>query len=303
MGQPSPKPASPGEPSGELRQFPAGDLADIAVAVTDGHTAVVRPWQHCVAVSQTYSGAARQPGSPPWAAAAAERPQRWLWGIEPVSPILKRRLGGIPDIAAAEEEISAARRYLKQLGDKAPLCPEDVIESRLCWLIGWSDWLPDFVSRELLGGFAEVIRPKADVDQMAESALSRYQPLWSAIQYPVREHNQYDSTVLEAVYLGAVFHALAWALTLGESPHGRPPYTGTGIDNEIADANRAINAALPGTAGMAQAVGHWYSLHWLRGSDTVPPFDHHGRGLFDSESGLHAALAERERHDQAGWND
>jgi hypothetical protein len=306
MTQPSRKqvrPPGPGErrSDGE-RPFPAGELADIGVNVLEGRTAVTRPWEHCVAVSQAYAIAARQPDSPPWAAAAAEWPQGWLWGIEPVSPILKRRLGRVPTTADAEEEITAARRYLKRLGNEPPPCPEDIIESRLCWLIGWSDWLPDFVPRESLGGFADVIRPEADVDQMADMALNRYQPLWSATPHPIREHERYAKDVLEAVYLGAVFTALAWALEVCESPHGRPPYDGTGIDDEIADADTAISNALPGTAGMAQAAGHWYSLHWLRGTDTVPPVDDKGRGLFNPDSGLHAVLAERIRRGQVGWS-
>jgi hypothetical protein len=254
-------------------------------------------------VSEAYAIASRQPGSPPWAAtAAAEQPQGWLWGIEPVSPILQRRLGRVPTTADAEEEIVAARRYLKRLGSDAPPCPEDIIESRLCWLIGWSDWLPDFVPRDHLGGFAEVIRPEADVDRMADSALKRYELLWSAVSGPVHERDRCDITVLEAVYLGATFSALAWILGVGESPRGRPPYEGTGIDDEIADADTAIKAVLPETAGMARAAGHWYSLHWLRGTDTVPPVDDLGRGLFDPDSGLHAVLAERIRHGQAGWD-
>ena len=172
MAQPSRKPVrppGPGEPRPDSeRPFPAGELADIGVNVLEGRTAVTRPWEHCVAVSQAYAIAARQPDSPPWAAAAAELPQGWLWGIEPVSPILKRRLGRVPETAEAEEEIVVARRYLKRLGNEPPPCPEDIVESRLCWLIGWSDWLPDFVPRESLGGFAEVIRPEADVNQMAD---------------------------------------------------------------------------------------------------------------------------------------
>jgi hypothetical protein len=306
MTQPSRKqvrPPGPGErrSDGE-RPFPADELADIGVNVIEGRTAVTRPWEHCVAVSQAYAIAARQPDSPPWAAPAAEWPQGWLWGIEPVSPILKRRLGRVPTTADAEVEIIAARRYLKRLGNEPPPCPEDIIESRLCWLIGWSDWLPDFVRCEHLGGFAEVIRPEADVDRMADSALKRYEPLWSAVSGPVHERDRCDNAVLEAVYLGATFSALAWVLGVGESPHRRPPYDGTGIDDEIADADTAINTALPGTAGMAQAAGHRYSLHWLRGTDTVPPVDDHGRGLFDPDSGLHAMLAERIRHGQAGWD-
>lgn len=306
MAQPSRKPVrppGPGEPRPDSgRPFPAGELADIGVNVLEGRTAVTRPWEHCVAVSQAYAIAARQPDSPPWAAAAAELPQHWLWGIEPVSPILKRRLGRVPETAEAEEEIVVARRYLKRLGNDAPPRPEDIIESRLCWLIGWSDWLPDFVPRESLGGFAEVIRPEADVDRMADMAVNRYQPLWSAAPRPVREHERYANNVLEAVYLGAVFTALAWALGASRSPHGQPPYDGSGIDDEIADADTALNAALPGTAGIAQAAGHWYSLHWLRGTDTVPPVDDHGRGLFDPGSDLHAILAERVRRGQAGWH-
>jgi hypothetical protein len=306
MTQPSRKqvrPPGPGErrSDGE-RPFPAGELADIGVNVLEGRTAVTRPWEHCVAVSQAYAIAARQPDSPPWAAAAAEWPQGWLWGIEPVSPILKRRLGRVPTTADAEEEITAARRYLKRLGNEPPPCPEDIIESRLCWLIGWSDWLPDFVHREHLGGFAEVIRPEADVDQMARMALNRYEPLRSAVPQPICEHERHADDVLGAVYLGAVFTALTWALGVCESPHGRAPYAGTGIDDETADADTALNAALAGTAGMAQAVGHWYSLRWLRGTDTVPPLDDHGRGLFEPSSGLHAILAERVRRGQAGWH-
>jgi hypothetical protein len=306
MAQPSPRQvrsSGPGGPrSDNERPFPAGELADIGVNVIEGRTAVTRPWEHCVAVSQAYATAARQPDSPPWAATAAELPQGWLWGIEPVSPILNRRLGRIPETAEAEEEIIAARRYLKRLGNEPPSCPEDIIESRLSWLIGWSDWLPHFVRREHLGGFAEVIRPEADVDRMAGSALKKYEPLWSAVSGPVHERDRCDNAVLEAVYLGATFSALAWVLGVGESPYGRQPYGGTGIDDEIADADTAMNTVLPGTAGMAQAAGHWYSLHWLRGTDTVPPVDDHGRGLFDPDSGLHALLAERIRHGQAGWD-
>jgi hypothetical protein len=147
-----------------------------------------------------------------------------------------------------------------------------------------------------------VIRPEADVDRMADIVLSRYEPLWSAVPRPVREHERYVHTVLEAVYLGAVFTALTWALGIGQSPRGRLPYEGTDIDDEILDADTAMNTALPGTAGMAQAAGHWYSLRWLRGTDTVPPVDDHGRGLFDPGSNLHAILAERVRRGQAGWN-
>jgi hypothetical protein len=306
MGQPSRKqdrPTGPARPrSDNQRPFTAGDLADIGVNVLEGRTAATRPWEDCVAVSQAYAIAARQPDSPPWAATAAEWPQGWLWGIEPVSPILNRRLGRVPVMADAEEEIIAARRYLKQLGNKAPPCPEDIIESRLCWLIGWSDWLPDFVTRDLLGGFAEVIRPEEDVDQMAGMALNRYEPLRSAVPRPIRKHERHADNVLEAVYMGAVFTTLTWALGVCESPHGRRPYDGTSIDDEIADADMALNAALRGTAGIAEAAGHWYSLRWLRGTDTVPPVDDHGRGLFDPSSGLHAILAERVRRGQAGWN-
>jgi hypothetical protein len=306
MAQPSRKQvrsSGPGRTRSENeRPFRAGELADIGVNVLEGRTAVTRPWEHCVAVSEAYAIAARQPDSPPWGATAAEWPQGWLWGIEPISPVLKRRLGRVAETAEAEEEIIAARRYLKRLGNDAPPCPEDIIESRLCWLIGWSDWLPDFVPRDHLGGFAEVIRPEADLDRMAEMALKRYEPLWSAVSGPVHERDRCDNAVLEAVYLGATFSALAWVLGLGESPHGRPPYEGTAIDDEIADADTAINTVLPETAGMAQAAGHWYSLHWLRGTDTVPPVDKQGRGPFDPDSGLHAMLAERIRHGQAGWD-
>jgi hypothetical protein len=185
MAQPSRKQVRSSDPcepqSGNRPPFRAGDLADIGVNVIEGRTAVTRAWEHSVAVSQGYAIAAQQPDSPPWAATAAEWPQGWLWGIEPVSPILKRRLGRVPTTADAEVEIIAARRYLKRLGNEPPPCPEDIIESRLCWLIGWSDWLPDFVQREHLGGFAEVTRPEADVDRIADSALKRYEPLWSAV--------------------------------------------------------------------------------------------------------------------------
>jgi hypothetical protein len=127
MAQPSrkqDKSSGPGEPrSDSERPFPVGELAHIGVDVIEGRTAVTRPWEHCVAVSQAYGIAARQPDSPPSAAAAAEWPQGWLMGIEPVSPILKRRLGRVPMPAEAEEEIIAVRRYLKQLSNEAPPCP------------------------------------------------------------------------------------------------------------------------------------------------------------------------------------
>jgi hypothetical protein len=67
MAQPSRKPIrppGPGEPRPDSeRPFPAGELADIAVNVIEGRTAVTRPWEHCVAVSQAYAIAARQPDS------------------------------------------------------------------------------------------------------------------------------------------------------------------------------------------------------------------------------------------------